>query len=376
MNNRIEELLDIANKCETAAQKFEEKGFDKQLANFEDVIRKVHRASSNSWIGYHANVYYAQFETPRAGDHFSAEWGFQSEFMHPVSANWVEYTPETVRQFIYDQVGTSEKLEITDFATSTSQLFIQMQDQLVNLLNILLEETKSEVIEGYRDEAKELKSFLPAKKLREAMHPRGQFMSRDSLAMSQGFMVPPHIDVKCRLYSLKSHFIKIGELAKISERTATYIRQKYRENIPEKNLEGMIFIGHGRSLMWRDLSTFLKDRLKLDWDEFNREPTAGISIKERLETMLDHASFAFIIMTAEDEHSDNSMHARENVIHEVGLFQGRLTFKRAIILLEDGCQEFSNIHGIGQIRFPKGNIRSTFEDIRLVLEREGLVEDK
>ena len=27
-------------------------------------------------------------------------------------------------------------------------------------------------------------------------------------------------------------------------------------------------------------------------------------------------------MTAEDEHADGTKHARENVIHEVGLFQG------------------------------------------------------
>jgi predicted nucleotide-binding protein len=38
-----------------------------------------------------------------------------------------------------------------------------------------------------------------------------------------------------------------------------------------------------------------------------------------------------------------------NVIHEAGLFQGRLGFERAIILLEDGCEEFSNIQGYGQI---------------------------
>ena len=29
--------------------------------------------------------------------------------------------------------------------------------------------------------------------------------------------------------------------------------------------------------------------------------------------------------------------ARMNVIHEVGLFQGRLGFERAIVLLEEGC---------------------------------------
>ena len=192
--------------------------------------------------------------------------------------------------------------------------------------------------------------------------------------MSQGLKVPPHIEVKCWIYSLKSYFTQIDQLSKVSERAATYLRQKYRKITPEKRSEGKIFIGHGRSLLWRDLSHFLADRLKLEWDEFNRESTAGISIKERLEAMLDQASFAFLLMTAEDEHADNTMHARENVIHEVGLFQGRLTFKRAIILLEEGCQEFSNIHGVGQIRFPKGNIRAAYEDIRLVLEREGLIE--
>ena len=64
-----------------------------------------------------------------------------------------------------------------------------------------------------------------------------------------------------------------------------------------------------------------------------------------------------------------------NVVHEVGLFQGRLGFEKAIVLLEDGCEEFSNISGIGQIRFPKGDISAKFEDIRRVLEREDLIEE-
>ncbi len=44
-----------------------------------------------------------------------------------------------------------------------------------------------------------------------------------------------------------------------------------------------------------------------------------------------------------------------------GCFQGKLGFTRAIILLEEGCEEFSNVEGLGQIRFPKGNIKATFE---------------
>ena len=80
-------------------------------------------------------------------------------------------------------------------------------------------------------------------------------------------------------------------------------------------------------------------------------------------------------MTAEDEQVDGKQNARQNVIHEAGLFQGRLGFERAIILLEEGCEEFSNVKGLGQIRFPNGNVSAAFEDIRKVLERERLLTD-
>jgi predicted nucleotide-binding protein len=97
------------------------------------------------------------------------------------------------------------------------------------------------------------------------------------------------------------------------------------------------------------------------------------SHKERLLEMLGGAAFAFLVMTPEDENADGTKHARENVIHEAGLFQGRLGFEKAIILLEDGCEAFSNIDGLGQIRFPKGGIMAKSEEIRKVLRRENII---
>lgn len=64
----------------------------------------------------------------------------------------------------------------------------------------------------------------------------------------------------------------------------------------------------------------------------------------------------------------------KNVVHEAGLFQGRLGFTRAIVVLEEGCAEFSNIQGLGQIRFPVGQIGAAFEEVRRVIEREGFLE--
>lgn len=134
-----------------------------------------------------------------------------------------------------------------------------------------------------------------------------------------------------------------------------------------------VFIGHGRSREWRDLKDLLVERLDLRCVEFNSASIAGVPTTQRLEALLNEATFAFLVMTAEDIHADGSHHARENVVHEAGLFQGHLGFKRAIILLEQGCDEFSNITGLGQIRFPQGDILAKSEEIRMVLQREGML---
>ena len=140
------------------------------------------------------------------------------------------------------------------------------------------------------------------------------------------------------------------------------------------NDNNKLFIGHGHSLVWRELKDFIVDTLGLEYEEFNRISPAGKATSDRLKEMLEISCMAFLIMTGEDEQADGSLRARNNVIHEVGLFQGKLGFERAIILLEEGCEDFSNIHGITYIPFPKRNIKAAFEDIRRVLERESILE--
>lgn len=131
-----------------------------------------------------------------------------------------------------------------------------------------------------------------------------------------------------------------------------------------------IFIGHGQNKQWKDVKDHLHEEHGFDVVAYEIGPRAGLSVKEVLEKMLDDSSIAFLVLTGEDEHTDGELHARENVIHELGLFQGRIGFTRAIALLEDDVKEFSNILGINQIRFSKGNIRETFGDVIATIRRE------
>jgi hypothetical protein len=41
--------------------------------------------------------------------------------------------------------------------------------------------------------------------------------------------------------------------------------------------------------------------------------------------------------------------------------------------LDEGCMQFSDIHGLEQIHFPKGHITAKTEAIRDVLKREGII---
>jgi hypothetical protein len=139
---------------------------------------------------------------------------------------------------------------------------------------------------------------------------------------------------------------------------------------PEPKKKPTVFIGHGRSLFWRDLKDHLHEQHGYPVEAYETGSRAGHAVRDVLEEMLNKSSFAILVMTGEDETISGDMRARQNVVHEAGLFQGKLGFNRAIVLVENGVETFSNISGIQQIRFEPEQIRSTFGDILATLHRE------
>jgi predicted nucleotide-binding protein len=144
-----------------------------------------------------------------------------------------------------------------------------------------------------------------------------------------------------------------------------------------RNLGSSVFIGHGHGDDWKQVADWARDELRLHVVEFNAEAAQGITIGERLSTMLDQAAAAVMVMTAEIGYPDQSFHARENVVHEIGLLQGRLGFRRVAILRDSQVQKFSNLEGLTVIDFEKGQFNSSpnvRHQLRRFLEREGLLE--
>ncbi|MDQ3684658.1 MAG: nucleotide-binding protein, partial [Acidobacteriota bacterium] len=62
-----------------------------------------------------------------------------------------------------------------------------------------------------------------------------------------------------------------------------------------------VFIGHGRSVLWARLQLFLENDLGLETVSYESESRAGETIVPVLEKLLGQATFAVLILTAEDE---------------------------------------------------------------------------
>ena len=368
-----DELTQVANRLREVARQGEAADIGDPLRTVIAAAVEVGRAWSGSPLGYHSRVYYADFAPPPPGANFSSEWGFMEAFSNYTEGDWREYTHEAVVDAIFSRAGVHDLEAIDAPSNDARDALRHAKAEIRSLLSAFMTERPDELLADLKSQAENI-TAATREQLARATLPTGQLMSRDMRAMSGGLIVAPHYAVHAQALGLRAPFESCGDLAKIASQAAGHITRLASAKRAAAASQGRaVFIGHGGSLQWRTLKDFLQDRLGLTWEEFNRVPVAGVTNTARLAEMLDAAGIAFLVLTAEDEKADGSLVARQNVVHEAGLFQGRLGFTRAIVLLEDRCDEFSNIQGLGQIRFPAGRIDAAFEDVRRVLEREGYV---
>lgn len=154
------------------------------------------------------------------------------------------------------------------------------------------------------------------------------------------------------------------------ERDATGAKIELPDAAAEQAPSPVIFIGHGRSAAWRDLKDHLVEQHGYRVQAYETGARSGHTIRDILDELLQGSSFALLVLTGEDETEIGEMRARQNVVHELGLFQGKLGFPRAIAVAESGVELFSNMDGVQQIRFAKGEIRQAFGDVLATLRRE------
>ncbi len=121
-----------------------------------------------------------------------------------------------------------------------------------------------------------------------------------------------------------------------------------------------VFITHGRAPEWREVQAYVEKDLQIPTLELAQEPSRGRTILQKLNEESERCSYALIVMTGEDKTEEGQLRARENVIHEVGYFQGRFGLASVCLLHEEGVNIPSNIHGLVYIPFPRGMVSAAF----------------
>lgn len=196
---------------------------------------------------------------------------------------------------------------------------------------------------------------------------------KDYRSSGTDLYVPPH-ETSSNDETVKSILVLTIKLSNMSDDELANEVSSVKPIAKAKSIgDGTIFIGHGRSKLWARIQLFLLDDLKLKTISFESESHTSESITSVLEEFLDRASYAILVLTAEDETHDRKIRARQNVIHEAGLFQGRLGFKKVIILKQNEVEEFTNIAGLQYISFKDDNIEQTFYELQRTLKKAGLL---
>jgi predicted nucleotide-binding protein len=333
---------------------------------YEDRLNQLKNSHSRSWFGDHSDTYFDGFLPVPAGHSFDVEWGFIPGFHGAHNPGWRIYSRDEIQAFLFHDIGEQIFYEMNSFADELVQQLSTLKDQTLDVMEVLRRRFDSKALSRYADRIEKIEPYRQVDFINSRIKSAPR-MTRDSEEVAKGQRSPAHVQFLAPFSSIATTKARLTDLANILRNVIEAVNLSEPE--PATAVGGnRIFIGHGRSDQWRVLKDFLRERLNLEYEEFNRVSAAGINTQERLSEMLDQCRFAFLVLAAEDLHGDGSLHARENVVHESGLFQGRLGWRKAIILLEEGCEEFSNIVGLGQIRFSKGNIQSCFEEVRQVLE--------
>jgi hypothetical protein len=96
------------------------------------------------------------------------------------------------------------------------------------------------------------------------------------------------------------------------------------------------------------------------------EPELNAVLRESL----DRCNFAICLLTTRDT---TTTRADQKLVYQAGVLQGRYGFGRVALLVEEGCDTFSNVAGLIRLDFPHGRVNSTFVELERMLERENLV---
>jgi hypothetical protein len=184
---------------------------------------------------------------------------------------------------------------------------------------------------------------------------------------------PHRISLDLTLASVRTAGISLSQY--VDALLQVYLAPKATELEENPCKVAQVFIGHGSNgVVWPKVKQFIQDRCGLEPIVLELRPNSGLTVIEKLERDGRLADYAVFVMTGDDKTEDGEARARQNVIQELGWFQGVLGRGHTAILVQRGIEIPSNISGIVRLEFSGDEVEATFDRLRQELETTGLVE--
>lgn len=153
-----------------------------------------------------------------------------------------------------------------------------------------------------------------------------------------------------------------------------HLSAKSQELKEDPHKKPKIFIGHGRNEIVRHkVKNFVRDRLGYETLVLQELASSGLTIIEKLEQYGRLADYAILILTADDITDQGKARARQNVLQELGWFQGVLGRKSTAILCQSGVEIASNLAGVVYLEFKDNDVEIVFDTLRKEIENSVII---
>jgi len=185
--------------------------------------RKVAEAWSGSFVGYHARLYYGEFETPPPANKFSVQWGG----INGIPSGWREREPGEINAEIESLVGETGCVDELEQTVKTLKQAVKdlQADILVGFSALPVDD----LMTSEKNLLERIETFKFGTTSNEFISDRvpSQAMTRDMEAIARGIVVPAHVYYECSALEAQSLCEAVGEFQRLASRLTRQLTARH-----------------------------------------------------------------------------------------------------------------------------------------------------
>jgi hypothetical protein len=219
-----DDIAAAVDRAATALAIFRERKTDLARAQraLLEALESVDASWSQSNIGYHADLYFGDFERPSLGLRFDPEWGA----MHGLADGWQEREPSDVEQAVTTRSGIAVDQFVEDVDAAVRDVREAVADVGVTLAPI-------RGLVGLEREANLLDDLSATQFAPSVPFNLAGGMTRDSTALAQGMRAAPHQVVAHRVRRAAHSLAAADEAVQAAHRLAREVLARVRSQPPQ-----------------------------------------------------------------------------------------------------------------------------------------------